>query len=173
MNNIITINIIRFIALVLLQVLVLRQFYFGPVFGAYFRTLMYPLFLMMLPYRLRSEFLMLIAFGTGLTVDIAYDTFGLHASACVGLAAIRPLVLDWLQPKGGYNINKGLTPEGYGWPWFAQYALICLLIFSFWLSLLEVFQLWKIGEVILRTVFSIPISLFFIFIGVMTLRPKS
>lgn len=173
MNNIVAVNIIRFLALVLLQVLVLRQFYFGPVFGAYFRTLMYPLFLMMLPIRLSSEILMLIAFGTGLTVDIAYDTFGLHASACVGLAAFRPIILDRLQPKGGYNINKGLTPEGYGWRWFAQYTLFCLLIFTFWLSLLEVFQIWKFGEVIIRTLFSIPISLFFIFIGVMILRPKS
>lgn len=173
MNNIVVVNIIRFLALILLQVLVLRQFYFGPVFGAYFRTLMYPLFLMMLPYRLSSEILMLIAFGTGLTIDIAYDTFGLHASACVVLAAIRPLILDRLQPKGGYNINKGLTPEGYGWPWFTKYALTCLIIFSFWLSLLEVFQVWKIGEIFIRTVFSVPISLFFIFIGVMILRPKS
>lgn len=173
MNNIVIINIIRFLALVLLQTLVLRQFYFGPVLGAYFRTLMYPLFLMLLPFRLSSEILMLLAFGTGLTIDIAYSTFGLHASACVILAAFRPLILDWIQPKGGYNINKSLSPEGYGWSWFAQYTLICLLIFSFWLSMLEVFQLWKIGEIIVRTIFSIPISLFFIFIGVMILRPKS
>lgn len=173
MNNIVVVNIVRFLALVLLQVLVLRQFYFGPVFGAYFRTLMYPLFLMLLPFRLSSEILMLIAFATGLTIDIAYDTFGLHASACVILAAVRPLILERLQPKGGYNINKGLTPDGYGWPWFAQYVVVSLLIFTFWLSILEVFQLWKFGEIIIRTIFSVPISLFFIFIGVQILKPRS
>ena len=172
MNSITIVNIIRFLVLVLFQVLVLRQINFGPIFGEYLRVFMYPLFLLLLPVRLSTEALMLIGFGTGLVIDAAYDTFGVHASVAIGLMALRRNILNRLLPKGGYNQNKGLTPDSYGWSWFMRYIFFSFLLFSFWLSILEVFQLWRVGTIVIRAILTIPISIFFIFIGVQLLNPR-
>jgi hypothetical protein len=172
-NNITIVNIIRFILLIAIQVLFLRQFYYGPVGGVYFRGFIYPLFLLLLPFRTTAEIGMLIAFGTGLFVDLFYDTFGIHASASVILMAVRGIILDRIQPKGGYNLNKGLTPDSYGWNWFFRYVFFTYLVFSLWLSALEVFQLWKVGAILLRALFILPISLFFIFISIRITNPRN
>lgn len=173
MNNIAIVHTIRFILLVAIQLLFLRQFYYGPIAGVYLRGFIYPLFLLLLPYRLSTEIGMLIAFGTGLFIDLFYDTFGIHASTCVALMAVRGFLLDRIQPKGGYNLNKGLTPDSYGWAWFFRYMLFAYLFYALWLSALEVFQLWKIGTIALRTLFTLPISLFFIFISVLITNPRN
>ena len=116
---------------------------------------------------------MLIAFGTGLFIDLFYDTFGIHASASVTLMALRGFILARIQPKGGYNLNKGLTPENYGWSWFIRYVLFAYIVYALWLSALEVFQLWKIGTITLRALFILPISLFFIFISIRITNPRN
>ena len=173
MNSLAIVNISRFLVLIAFEFLVLRQIYLGPFIGAYFRVFMYPLFLLLLPYRMSAEVTMLIGFGTGLLMDTIYGTFGIHASTCVGLMAARIAILQQLQPKGGYNLNKGLTPDSYGWPWFIRYIGFAYIFFAFWLSILEVFQIWKIGEILLRTLFTLPASLFFIFISVQVLNPRN
>lgn len=173
MNNSAIIHIVRFILLVAIQLLFLRQFYYGPVAGVYLRGFIYPLFLLLLPYRLTAEVGMLIAFGTGLFIDLFYDTFGIHASASVTLMALRGFILERIQPKGGYNLNKGLTPENYGWTWFFRYVLFAYIVYALWLSALEVFQLWKVGTIALRALFILPISLFFIFISIRITNPRN
>lgn len=173
MNNITIVNIVRFILLMAFQLLFLRQFYYGPVGGVYFRGFIYPLFLLLLPFRTTAEIGMLIAFGTGLCVDLFYDTFGIHASASVALMAFRGFILDRIQPKGGYNLNKGLTPDSYGWNWFFRYIIFAYLVYAFWLSALEVFQLWKVWSIFIRALFILPISLFVIFISVRITNPRN
>lgn len=173
MNNSTLVNIIRFIVLVAIQLLFLRQFYYGPIAGVYLRGFIYPLFLLLLPYRLTIEAGMLIAFGTGLFIDLFYDTFGMHASACVALMAVRGFLLERIQPKGGYNLNKGLTPHNYGWGWFSSYVILAYVFYALWLSALEVFQFWKIGIIALRALFILPISLFFILISVRITNPRN
>lgn len=173
MNSPALVHIFRFMLLVAIQLLFLQQFYYGPVASVYLRGFIYPLFLLLLPYRLTAELGMFIAFGTGLLIDLFYDTFGIHASACVALMAVRGFLLDRIQPKGGYNINKALTPANYDWNWFFQYVLFAYIFYSIWLSALEVFQLWKIGTIALRAFFTLPVSLFFVFIGVVITNPRN
>lgn len=173
MNNLVFINLLRFTGLVLLQVLIFRQMNFGPFWGGYIRVFMYPLFLLLLPIRMTPAIGMLIGFGTGLIIDMAYDTIGIHASTCVMLMAGRGFILNQIKPKGGYVLNKGLTPSNYGWSWFARYILLAFTLFSLWLSLLEVFNILQIGQIILRALFMFPASLFFIFISVQILNPRN
>ena len=173
MNSIALVNITRFILLMALQILVLRQMNYGPIFGGYLRVFMYPLFLLLLPYRMTVELAMIIGFATGLLVDVAYDTFGIHASTAVALIAIRTIIIQRLEPKGGYNLNKGLTPDSYGWTWFAKYIIYCYLFFALWLSILEVFQIWKVLEILLRAVLILPVSIFFIFISIQVFNPRN
>lgn len=173
MNSIVLVNILRFTGLILLQILVFRQMNYGPFMGAYFRIFMYPLFLLLLPFRLSTELLMLIGFGTGLVVDMAYDTIGIHASTAVALMAVRAIILNQIKPKGGYTLNKGLTPDNYGWNWFARYIFFAFIVFSLWLSILEVFNIVQIGQILMRAILIIPASLFFIFISVQVLNPRN
>ncbi|MEO0338918.1 MAG: hypothetical protein AAF242_06865, partial [Bacteroidota bacterium] len=164
MNNLLILNIVRFFLFLGLQVLVLQQMIFGPILGEYLRGFIYPLFLLLLPFRTSVEILMLVGFAMGIAVDTMYGTFGVHASASVGLMAFRGTILNQIQPKGKYNLNKGLTPANYPLNWFLSYLGISYALFTLWLSILEVFQIWRVGTILLRALFMFPISIFFIFI---------
>lgn len=173
MNNLLILNTVRFFLFLGLQVLILQQMIFGPILGEYLKGFIYPLFLLLLPFRTSIEILMLVGFAMGIAVDSMYDTIGVHASASVGLMALRGYILKRLQPKGGYNLNKGLTPANYSLNWFLSYLAISYAVFTLWVSVLETFQIWKVGSILLRAIFMLPISIFFIFIIMLIFKPKN
>lgn len=62
------------------------------VFG-YINPLPYVLFLLVFPFTANLSLFILIAFLTGLTMDMFGNSGGIHAAACLVLAYVRPLVL--------------------------------------------------------------------------------
>ncbi len=62
------------------------------VFG-YINPLPYVLFLLVFPFTANRSLFILIAFLTGLTMDMFGNSGGIHAAACLVLAYVRPLVL--------------------------------------------------------------------------------
>jgi len=80
----------RFVALVLLQVLVLNNINLG----GYIHPSVYILFILLLPVRMNKNLVLFIAFFTGLSIDYFGNTLGLHAGASVLLAFARPGVLN-------------------------------------------------------------------------------
>lgn len=173
MNSLVLVNIMRFLGLLFLQVLVFRQFIYGPFSGAYITVYIYPLFLLLLPYRTSTELLLFIAFGTGFAVDWFYDTLGMHASASLLTALLRPWWLERIKPRNDYGANKGLTPTHFGYPWFFRYITALLLVHLLWLSMLEVFSFSGIFTIFLKTTFSVPISLGIIFILMVIFKPRN
>jgi rod shape-determining protein MreD len=81
----------RFIVLLLLQVLIVKNINLG----RYFIFFPYVLFILLLPFHTSKPIAMLIAFIYGLCVDLFYDTQGMHASACVFLAFCRGLRAEY------------------------------------------------------------------------------
>lgn len=172
MNRAFTPSIIRFIGLFLLQVLVLKQITPGWEGFYYVQIFMYPLFIMLLPFRTPRAAILLSAFAMGIFVDFFYDSPGLHASASVFIAYIRPAFIRWLEPRGGYNINQSPTKAYLGWPWFLRYATLMLAAHLFFYFSVESFTFVYIVEILLKTVLSFVASIVFILMAVAIFNPK-
>ena len=152
------IHIIRFAALILVQVLILKNVDLGS-YAYYFKIWMYPLALLMLPLRLPAGITLPVAFATGLVVDMFYDTNGLHAGACVAMMFFRPLFVNIIEPRGGYDNNPLPNRTKLGTPWFLQYVALCLAIFVVVYSLYETFLFEKINVAFIKAIFTYLVSL--------------
>ncbi len=85
-------------------------------------------FLLFLPLATPVVVQLLLGFGLGLTMDIFYDTGGLHAAATVLLAYLRPWVLRLLTPRDGYDAQDSVNIHQMGWQWFGVYLGLLVLL---------------------------------------------
>lgn len=85
-------------------------------------------FLLFLPLRTPIVVQLLLSFGMGLTMDIFYDTGGLHAAAAVLLGFLRPWVLRILTPRDGYDNADTVNVHQMGWQWFMVYMLLLVVL---------------------------------------------
>lgn len=90
-NNEILQNTVRFIVLVLVQVLLLDKI----LFLGYINPYLYPLFIIIYPLTGNKGLLILLSFLLGLSIDMFSDSGGIHAAASVFIAWIRPFVLKY------------------------------------------------------------------------------
>jgi cell shape-determining protein MreD len=140
----------RFIVLLLVQVVVLNNIQFT----GYINPFVYIMFIMMLPVRLNNAILLIIAFFTGLIVDMFSNTMGMHAAACVFMAFTRPTVLKVLAPRDGYEAESSPSARELGFTWFLIYAATLTLIHHFVLFYIEVFRFSEFFSTLLRVVLS-------------------
>ena len=169
MNNRLIINILRFVGLVLMQVLVVNNIRLG----YYIHPCVYVLFLFLLPFNIEKMPLLFIGFLTGLTVDLFNGTPGLNAAATVFLAFIRPYVINGMTRRKDFNINDEPSLNNMGISWFFVYSLILLLAHNFILFLLEAFSFKLLGIVLLQTLISVFSSLVLIFIIVLLFKKSN
>ncbi|MCB0667807.1 MAG: hypothetical protein KDC80_18390 [Saprospiraceae bacterium] len=165
-------NTFRFILLLLIQGLILYRVNLGGPGFNYIHILIYPLFIMLFPVQTSKVLLILLGFLIGISVDVFYDSPGLHASASVFTAFIRPFVLSAIEPRGGYKINSVPTKHQFGFNWFAKYVSILLVLHLIWYFSLEVFQITQILKVFLKTIVSFFASLLCIWLYVIIFNPK-
>ncbi|PKP53881.1 MAG: rod shape-determining protein MreD [Bacteroidetes bacterium HGW-Bacteroidetes-1] len=164
--NKVLINIIRFIGLILLQVLVLNNIRFG----GYINPYVYILFVMMLPFAMPGWMLLLAGFGMGLVVDMFMSTPGLHAGAGVFIAFARPFVVQLATgSKEPENVSDpSLSKMGSRW-WFS-YTVTLVFAHHFILFFLESFSFSQFWSTLWRIIISVTfteilillLSLFFI-----------
>ena len=143
---------VRFILLVLLQVLVfknidIRQFNYLQIF-------VYPIWIFILPLRIPRSAVILLGFGAGLIVDIFYNTPGVHASAATFAAFCRDIVIKILEPRGGYNVIMSPTIHHLGITWFLRYSSIMYALFLLFYFSVEAFTFAYWQSIILKTVVS-------------------
>ncbi len=155
MIEIIPRNIIRFIVLVLIQVLVLNNIQLS----GYINPYIYVLFILLLPFETPSWLLLISGFFLGLTIDLFMNTLGLHAAATVFLAFLRPYVLNLFAPRDGYEAGTFPRILYYGTGWFLKYAAVLILFHHLALFFLEVFRFsdffLTLFRALLSSVFSI------------------
>ncbi len=111
-------NIARFIVFMLIQVLILKHI----DLSRFINPFLYIIFLLMLPIRMDKSLFLFIAFATGLTIDMFYNTMGYNAAACVFMAYCRPRVLRFYAPKGEYDTSAKPTIQSMGLSWILSYA---------------------------------------------------
>ncbi len=165
-------NIWRFILLLLLQVLILKRISLGGPSFNYVQIFIYPLFLFLLPISLGRGWLLLLGLLLGLSIDVFYDTPGLHGSAAVFTAFIRPFVLHAMEPRGGYKVQAIPTLAEFGSNWFYRYAGILLAAHSFLYFMVEAFQVSEILFVLLKTFLAFVASMLLIVIYMLIFTPK-
>jgi len=90
-SNIYFILSIRFIVLVLIQVLILNNINFL----GYINPYIYLLFILTFPFNGNKSLLIVLSFLIGLTIDLFGDSGGIHAAACVVIAYLRPVILKF------------------------------------------------------------------------------
>jgi hypothetical protein len=93
-----------------------------------------------------------------LSVDLFYQSLGVHAAATVFLAYVRPFVLRLIEPRGKYNINYSPTRMRMGMGWFSRYVAIMLAIHLFFYFSVEAFTFVYIVDILLNTVVSFVLS---------------
>ena len=172
MNNAIPINIIRFLGLLTLQVLVLKPISYGWDGPFFINFIVYQLFIILLPLRTPMPAALLSAFAMGILVDLAYDSWGVHAAASVLTAYLRPWPLKWLQPREGYNVNHSPTRKRMGMQWFLCYASIMMSFHLFAYFSLDAFSPYFIKSILLKTAFSFPLSMIFVLIIMYIFNPE-
>lgn len=147
--------VIAAVMLLVVQVVILQH---AVLFGLAFPFL-YVLVLLMLPRETSPVYLLLLAFGLGMLVDVFYDTAGIHATACVTLAYLRPRLLKALTPRGGYDAGSRLTVSEMGLGWFAGYAGTLVLLHHLVLFFLEAWSgrlFWySLSKALLSTLFTV------------------
>jgi rod shape-determining protein MreD len=125
-----------FIVLIAVQVMVLNHIQWN----GYVNPYIYVLFILMLPVDIPNWVLLLIAFFTGLTIDMFGSSGGMHAAATVFMAFARPGVLRLIAPREGYEADLKLSPQVMGFNWFITYASIMVLLHHFMCFYIEVFR---------------------------------
>ncbi len=168
-----TINIIkRFFIIVLIQVLILKQINIGWGGFNYIHLFIYPLFILLIPLKTKRFLLILVAFITGIIVDMFYDTPGLHAGSLVFMAYMRRYILKFLEPVEGYNVDTSPTIWTFGLDWFLIYSSVLVFLNLLWYFSMEAFSFQYTSIVLLRTIFSFIFSEVIIVLYVAILNPK-
>lgn len=160
MNNRLILNSLRFIGLLLLQVLVVDNVRLG----YYIHPYVYVLYIFMLPFNIPNWQLLFAGFTIGLAVDMFNGTPGLNAAATVFMSFVRPFVINAMTRRKDINENDEPSLTNMGASRFLVYALILLLVHNIVLFTLEAFSFKLIGVVFLQTLLSACSSLMLIFI---------
>ncbi len=174
MSSVVLANIIRFIGLVLLQVFVLQGLNFGgnSILG-YFHIIIYPLFILLLPHDIPNWALILLGFLIGITIDVFYGTIGVHAAASVLTASVRPIVLKFQEPKGGYAQGQSPTRYRLGTSAYIRYTAILFSIHLIWYFSMELFTIAFIDKILIRAIISFLVSMPLVILHAFLLNSKN
>ena len=150
MNRRTFVHIFQFFIFMAVQILLVRNVVLFNTAFCY----IYIAFLLFLPIQMPKVALLLLAFVTGFTVDIFYDTVGINAAACVLLAYLRPYVLLLLTPRDDYEKNDTINVHVMGYRWFTVYALFLVFMHHFALFFLELGSFRAVGFTMAKVLLS-------------------
>jgi len=157
-NNFLS-HIIRFILLVILQVLVLNNILFFNIINPF----VYIYFIILLPFELPSVIVVLLSFFIGLTVDFFSGTLAIHALASTIAGYARPFILKLFSPHDGYEKNSSPTIAYYDIEWWLKYAIFITFIHHSVLFFVDSFHFnnffFTIIKIILSSILTIIIML--------------
>ena len=150
-------HITRFFILAALQVLILNNIQIRGYLSPY----VYILFVMLLPAKMPKAIVLGLAFIMGFTMDVFADSYGIHTSATVLLAYIRPSILSLVSIKGGEDL-EAISIKQLRLGRFFTYTGILCLIHHFTLFYLEAFRWSEFLDTFGRAFFSTLVSLLLI-----------
>jgi hypothetical protein len=124
---------VSFFIYVLVQALLLKNIV---LFNTGF-CFLYVAFVLLLPIETSALILMAAGFIMGFTIDIFYDSLGLHALSMVCIAYVRNYWLGIITPQGGYDAGAFPNVNTQGLQWFLVYTMPLVFIHHLTLFLVE------------------------------------
>lgn len=154
MSSDILFNILRFVLLLLLQVLVVSN---APT-TVFINPYIFPLFMFLLPFETPRWALLVIGFVAGLSLDyLLGSSLGMHAGACLLIGFIRPYLISMITPKGNeFEVNPNVYSQGPGW--FVIYLGLGMLIYLGWYFIINEATFHNIFFLLLKIVLSTAVS---------------
>lgn len=162
-------NIIRFVVLVVAQVLIINHIQLG----GYVHPYIYLLFVMLLPINIPGWQLLLSGFSIGLVIDLFMGTLGMHAGATTVMAFCRPTILKLVSGTQKFENIKEPNVNQLGFPWFVRYTICMVTVHNFTLFMFEGFSFHLVGQALLRTLISVPVSVFLILLILYLFSPTT
>jgi len=150
-------NTIRFFFILFIQVFILNKI---PSLHQFVVPYFYFLFILWLPFKTRRWVILLVGFLLGFTIDMFYKTPGLHTSASVLIAYLRPFVINLLLPKEATEwgneepnrVSMGALP-------YTTYVILLTILHNLYLIFLEWMQfgsfLYFLGKLIATSLVSL------------------
>lgn len=146
---------VRFILFVLLQALVLSQL----ELGLGIQIMLYPLYILFLPIDVSVIWVMILSFFMGILIDFFMNTFGLHASAALLIAYLRPELLKLFAPRDGYEAFTEGNIRQMGYRWFISVFGIIAVVHHLYFFLLEQFKFTELLYILRQTSLSAILTL--------------
>jgi hypothetical protein len=141
---------LRFLGVFLLQVFVLNAI--EPGYGIH--IMVYPFFIAILPFSYNVFSILTLSFLLGFTIDVFSNTFGLHASAALTMALLRPTLYKYFSPRDGYDNLKQPTTLDLGFRWHTMTFGTLLLVHHLWFFSIESFRIDEILIILKKTFLS-------------------
>ncbi len=162
MTKVVNINSIRFMILVLVQAIICNHINFLGFINPY----IYIIFLLLYPINNNRQLFLVISFVLGLSIDVFSDTAGVHATASLCIAYVRPIVLKLVYRVQYEHQNMRLYALG---SWLLiYYIMVITILHHFVLFTLEIFSLNNIllisKKALLSSIFTILLSTVLIFL---------
>ncbi len=163
---------LSFLFIFLFQVLVLKQVHL--IWGSfnYISLIIIPLWYMLLPVQTPRWLLVAIGFISGMLVDWFYDSPGVFASAGTFIGFARPIILSYVEPKGGFRSISIPSKFHLGLNWFVTYASVMLLVYLLFYFSMEVFTPAYLVKILLKTIFSFILSILLMLLYVFIFDPE-
>lgn len=152
----------RFLFLVGIQVILLNHIQWN----GYVNPYIYVLFIILLPVETPNWLLLIIAFITGLTIDMFGSSGAMHAAATVFMAFFRPRVLKIIAPRDGYDPEMKLIPQVMGLKWFITYVSILVVLHHLACFYIEVFRFSEFFITFYKAMLNSLITVMLMIIGV-------
>ena len=162
MNSTILFNTIRFVLLIAAQVIIFNNINLFE----FINPLPYVLFILLYPVNTNKSGLLIASFLLGLTIDLFENSGGVHATACLVLAYIRPAFFRFAfglsYEYQTIKINDHLSPERF------TFIFISIITHHLILFLLEFFKFTFLFEIFIRTItttlFTLVVSIIIIYL---------
>ena len=167
MNNSIISNSLRFIFLILLQVLLLNNINFL----GYINPQLYVLFIILFPFNANQSLFLFLSFLLGLGIDIFEDSGGINAAACLVAAYVRPAILRFsFGVSYDYQTIKfSSTPYGSRF----TYVALVVLLHHVVLFLLEIFSFAHLLLLLKKTMYSGLFTIVLVFLSLALFSRRS
>ena len=171
MLSLLPINLLRFIALMAVQILIFSNINFSQFISPY----VYPLFILLLPFETPQWLLMILGFLTGLTLDFFLGSMGMHAASCLLLAYLRPSIISIITPKGAeFELEPNIYLQGV--TWFLIYCGLGTLIEHTMYFIIESGTFLNVFisllRIVLSTLFSVLFMMIFLFLFTSTKKRR-
>ena len=148
MNNVVSLNIIRFIILALTQVLICNHINFL----GYINPYIYILFIILYPLKNNRMLFIFLSFLLGLTVDLFLDSGGINAATALCIAYARPVILKFSFGMQYEHQTMKFNAVEFGSKF--TYIAIMTILHHIILFYLEIFSASRILLVLQKTLFS-------------------